>query len=160
LTCLHPFGTVSRRALLWRPLSAARDQPIFDFLLAQVVVQGKPDLVRYLLEHGANPNAVSRYNHRSCLTIARLTGRTEIAGPLEQFGDTPKGSNGLHLVSQLKQDDPDLDASIAIIDLLLKYGADPLARNHADKTPEQWIRSLGMDEVADYMAERFTRHSG
>lgn len=290
------------------------NEPIFDFLLAQVVVQGKPDLVRYLLEHGANSNAVSRYNHRSCLTTARLTGRTEIASLLEQFGataepfsiadqfriacdrgdrilgeqllgqnpqllqdyalfgdcamlgadtclwlvqqgfdintrnrtgqtvlhryalsnnaeaikvllqhgadpelkennwqatplglalhhhhwpvievlepisndildmsrmanaqrvadllardptlarlHTPKGNNGLHLVSQLKQDDPDLDASIAIIDLLLKYGADPLARNHADKTPEQWIRSLGMDEVADYMAERFTRHSG
>ena len=289
------------------------EEPIFDFLLTQVVLQGKPDLVRYLLEHGTNPNAVSRYIHRSCLTIARLTGRTAIAGLLEQFGatvepfsiadqfriacdrydrilgeqllgqnpellqdygllvdcamvdadtclwlvrqgfdintrnrtgqtilhryalsnnaeaikvllqhgadpdlkennwqatplglalhhhhwpvievlgpisndildmsrmtnaqraaellardptlarlHTPKGNNGLHLVSQLKQDDPDLDASIAIIDLLLKYGADPLARNHADKTPEQWIRSLGMDEVADYMAERLTRRT-
>jgi hypothetical protein len=70
---------------------------------------------------------------------------------------TPKGNNALHLVSQLKQDDPDLDASFATIDLLLKYGADPLAHNHADKTPEQWIRSLGMDEVADYMAGRFIR---
>jgi hypothetical protein len=37
--------------------------------------------------------------------------------------------------------------------------AELLARNHVDKTPEQWIRSLGMDEVADYMAERFTRQA-
>lgn len=290
------------------------NEPILDFLLTQVVRQGKSDLVQYLLEHGANPNAVSRYIHRSCLIMARLTGRTEIAGLLEQFGataepfsiadqfriacdrhdrilgeqllgqnpqllqdyelfadcamvdadtclwlvrqgfdintrnrtgqtilhryalsnnaeaikvllqhgadpdlkennwratalglalhhhhqpvievlapisndildmsrmanaqraaellardptlagvHTPKGNNALHLVSQLKQDDPDLDASIAIIDLLWKYGADPLARNHADKTPEQWIRSLGMDEVADYMAERFSQQTG
>jgi ankyrin repeat protein len=287
------------------------NEAIFDFLLAQVVVQGKTDLVRYLLEHGANPNAVSRYTHRSCLNVARLTGRTQIAALLEQFGasaeplgladqfriacdrhdpvlgeqllrqnpllledgellrdcamvdaetclwlvkqgfdingrnrsgqtvlhnyalwnnpaavrlllehgadpdlkehnwqatplamalhhhhwavievllpisnnildvcrmaHTPRaaqllaedpslvrvragsGNTALHLVSQVKQDDPDLEASIATIELLLKYGADPTARNNEGMTPEQWVRSLGMDEVADYMAERFLK---
>jgi uncharacterized protein len=291
----------------WGPDDA---EAIFDFLLAQVVVQGKSDLVRYLLEQGANPNAVSRYSHRSCLNVARLTGRTEIAALLEQFGasaepftiadqfriacahhdhalgeqllrdnpsllgnaellrdcamvdadtclwlmrqgfdintrnrtgqtvlhnyalwnnpdavklllqhgadptlkeyhwqatplgmalhhhhwpviavllpisndildvcrmadaarlaellagdptlakaSTPMGNNALHLVSQTKQDDPDLEATIATIELLLKYGAEPTARNREGMTPEQWVRSLGMDEVADYMAERFT----
>ncbi|HTC43852.1 MAG TPA: ankyrin repeat domain-containing protein [Steroidobacteraceae bacterium] len=286
-------------------------QSIFDFLLAQVVVQGKSALVRYLLEQGADPNAVSRYNHRSCLNVARLTGRTEIAALLEQFGAsaeplsladqfriacdrhdtvlgerllsdhpqllddqallrdcamvdaatclwlvrhgfdintrnqagqtvlhnyalwnnpeavrlllqhgadpdlkeyhwqatalgmalhhhhwpvievllpvskdildlcrmadashaarlltqdpalakarTDSGNTALHLVSQTRQDDPDLDASIATIELLLKYGADPTARNKQGMIPEQWVRSLGMDEVADYMAERFLK---
>jgi ankyrin repeat protein len=289
--------------------SADDEEAIFDFLLAQVVVQGKTDLVRYLLEHGANPNTVSRYNHRSCLNVARLTGRTQIAELLEQFGasaepfgiadqfriacaqhdpvlgeqllrqnpsllgnaellrecamvdadtclwlmrqgfdintrnrtgqtvlhnyaqwnnpdavrlllqhgadptlkehhwqatplgmalhhhhwpvievllpicedildvcrmadaprlaallaadptrataSTPMGNNALHLVSQTKQDAPDLAAAIATIELLLKYGVDPTARNQEGMTPEQWVRSLGMDEVADYMAERF-----
>jgi ankyrin repeat protein len=44
------------------------------------------DLVRFLLERGANPNAVSRYNHHSAHAVARLTGRSEIAALLEQFG--------------------------------------------------------------------------
>jgi hypothetical protein len=39
--------------------------------------------------------------------------------------------------------------------VLLKYGADPTALNHEGKTPTQWFRQLGMDEVADYMSTRF-----
>ncbi len=62
------------------------EEPIFDFLLSQVAAQGKLELVRFLLEHGASPNAVSRYNHHSAHAIAQLTGRTEIADLLEQFG--------------------------------------------------------------------------
>lgn len=68
---------------------------------------------------------------------------------------TPNGNTALHLVSQAKQDDPDYDASVATIQVLLKYGADPEARNNEGKTPAEWYRQLGMDEVADYMAERF-----
>ena len=289
--------------------SADDEEPIFDFLLCHVVANGNLELVRFLLERGANPNAVSRYNHHSVHAVARLTGRTEIAALLEQFdarveplsvedrfaialhqqdkglaadmlrqhpqlvqniellsncamsdvdtclwlvqqgydinchnhsgqtvlhryaswkkpeevakliahgadpdareknwhstplgialhhhhwpvvdvllpvthnlmdmcrmadakrGEellaqdatrvferTPKGNTALHVVSQAKQDDPDFDASVATIELLLKYGADPTVRNHEGKTPSQWYRQLGMDEVADYMAERF-----
>jgi ankyrin repeat protein len=64
------------------------------------------------------------------------------------------GNTALHVVSQAKQDDPDFDASVATIELLLKYGADPTALNKEGKTPAQWYRQLGMDEVADYMADR------
>jgi ankyrin repeat protein len=284
-------------------------EPILDFLLSQVVVQGNLGLVRYLLEHGANVNAVSRYHHRCALTIARLNGQAEIADLLTRFGATaeplniadqfrvacaqhdldlarkllrqhppllqdndlfrdcamvdldtclwliqqgydintrnrsgqtvlhnyalwnnpdavatllqhgadpdakeyhwqatplglalhhhhwsvidvllpisndlfdvsrmaaaeratvllardpalaqqrtPMGNTALHTVSQAKQDDPDFDASVATIELLLKYGADPMARNDEGKTPAQWYRQLGMDEMADYMSERF-----
>lgn len=284
------------------------NEPIFDFLLSQVVVQGKLELVRYLLERGANANAVSRYNHRCALTIAQLTGRAEIADLLTQFGAsaeplndadqfraacaqhdrklagkllrqhpqllqdndlfrdcamvdvdtclwlvkqgydintrnrsgqtvlhsyalwnnpeavttllphgadpdaqeyhwqatplgmalhhhhwpvvdvllpisnnlfdvcrmadaeraaillardpalaqqrTPMGNSPLHVISQAKQDDPDFDASVATIELLLKFGAEPMAVNHEGKTPAQWYRQLGMDELADYMSER------
>ena len=290
--------------------SADDEEPIFDFLLSYEVAQGDLDLVRFLLERGANPDAVSRYNHHSAHAIARLTGRTEIAALLEQFGatveplsiedrfavalhqdkslaadllrqhasllrnvellgncamagvetclwlvqqgydintpnssgqtvlhryaswnkpdavatllaqgadpdareknwhatplglalhhhywpvvevllpvtnnlldmcrvadaerverllaedagrvseSTPKGNTALHVVSQAKQDDPDFDASVATIDLLLKHGADPTALNHEGKTPADWYRQLGMDELADYMADRITR---
>jgi ankyrin repeat protein len=285
------------------------NEPIFDFLLCQVVVQGKLQLVRFLLEHGANPNAVSRYNHRAAHTVARLTGRVEIADLLERFGATseplcvedqfrvacdrhdligaanllqqhphllqdtelflncamvdvdtclwlvqqgysinardrsgktvlhnyalwnnpagittllqhgadpevrennwqatplgmalhhhhwpvvevllpissnlfdvcrmadadrarvllaqdasqanertPMGNTPLHVVSQARQDEPDFDASVATIELLVQYGTDPRATNNEGKTPSQWFRQCGMDEVADYMAERF-----
>jgi ankyrin repeat protein len=283
-------------------------EPILDFLLSHVVLHGKIELVRYLLEHGANANAVSRYNHHTAHAIAQLMGRTELAALLERFGakveplgvedqfrvaidrhdlelagtllrqhahllrdheligtcalygvdtclwlvqqgydiNTPNGTGqtvlhryatwassdavttllqhgadpdvqehnwratplgmalhhhhwpvvevllpisnnlfdvcrmadakraavllardptlisqrtgigytALHVVSQAKQDDPDLDASIATIELLLKYGADPKAVNNEGKTPAQWYRQLGMDDIADYMVER------
>jgi ankyrin repeat protein len=283
------------------------DEPIFDFLLSQVVVQGKLDLVRYLLEHGANANAVSRYNHRPAHAIAQLTGRTEIAELLEKHGakteplsvedrfriacvqhdfdaadtllrehpqllrggelfghcamvdvetclwlmrqgydintrdhsgqtvlhryslwnrpeavstllqhgadpdvtefnwqatplgmalhhhhwavvevllpisnslfdvcrmaDTERakvllardpsltqrrtslGNTPLHLISQAKQEDPDFDASVATIQLLLTCGADPKALNNEGKTPAQWYRQFGMDELADYLGQ-------
>jgi ankyrin repeat protein len=290
--------------------SAGDKEPIFDFLLCHEVANGDLELVRFLLERGANPNSVSRYNHHSVHAVARLTGRTEIAALLEKFdarvellsvedrfaialhqqdkslaadmlrqhpqllqniellsncamsdvdtclwlvqhgydincqnhsggqtvlhryaswrkpeevakliahgadpdareknwhstplgialhhhhwpvvdvllpvthnlmdmcrvadaerGEellaqdatrvferTPMGNTALHVVSQAKQDDPDFDASVATIEILLKYGADPTVRNHEGKTPSQWYRQLGMDEVADYMAERF-----
>lgn len=284
------------------------EEPIFDFLLSYEVAQGDLDLVRFLLERGANPNAVSRYNHHSAHAVARLTGRSEMAALLEQFGArveplsvedefgvalargdkslaadmlrqhphllqdsdlfsncamsgvenclwlvqqgfdintpnrsgqtvlhryaawnkpdavatliargadpdvreknwqatalgmalhhhhwsvvdvltpvtsnlldmcrladaeraerllvrdptlvlerTPMGNTALHVISQAKQDDPDVDASIATIELLLKYGADPGVLNKEGKTPAQWYRQLGMDEVADYMTDR------
>ncbi len=67
---------------------------------------------------------------------------------------TPRGNTPLHVVSQAKQNDPDFNATVATIELLLKYGADPKATNNEGKTPAQWYRQLGMDEVADYMSER------
>ena len=305
LPILVQYGLKAGEPANWGP---DEKEPIFDFLLSQVVVQGKLELVRYLLEHGANANAVSRYNHHSAHAVAQLTGRTEIADLLERFGAkpeplsvedqfrvacsrrdrklgesllrqqpqllqdhdlfrdcslvdvetclwlvqqgydintrnrsgqtvlhgyaqidnpgavatllqhgadpeakesnwqatplgmalhqhrwrvvevllpvsnnlfdvcsmadteraaivlardptlaqqrTPTGKTALHVVSQAKQDDPDFEASVATIELLLKYGADPKALNNDGKTPAQWYRQLGMDEVADYMTER------
>jgi ankyrin repeat protein len=305
LSILVQYGLKAGEPANWDPDDT---EPIFDFLLSHVVVNGKLDLVRYLLEHGANANAVSRYNRHSAHAIAQLTARTDIAQLLEQFGakveplsvedqfrvacsqrdrqragellrqhpqllqnnqlftdcamvdvetclwlvqqgydietpdrngrtvlhnyalwnnpaavttllqhganpeakepnwwatplgmalhhrhwpvvavllpisndlldvcrvadaeraalllardptliqqHTPKGTTALHIVSQAKQDDPDFDASIATIDLLLKYGADPKALNSQGKTPAQWYRQYGMDELADYLTER------
>jgi ankyrin repeat protein len=305
LPILVQYGLKAGEPANWSP---DEKEPIFDFLLSQVVVQGKLELVRYLLEHGANANAVSRYNHHSALAIALLTGRTEMADLLKRFGAkpeplsvedqfrvacsrrdrtlgdsllrqnpqllqnndlfrdcsmvdvetclwlvqqgydintrsdngqtvlhsyaqcnnpdavttllrhgadpeakennwqatplgmalhqhrwsvvevllpisnnlldlcrmadteraaillareptlaqqrTPKGNTALHVVSQAKQDDPDFNASVATIELLLKYGADPKAPNNEGKTPVQWYRQLGMDEIADYMSGR------
>ncbi|HTV76983.1 MAG TPA: ankyrin repeat domain-containing protein [Steroidobacteraceae bacterium] len=281
------------------------EEPILDFLLSFVVTQGRDDLARYLLEQGANPNAVSRYHHRSAHIMAQLTQRTDIAELLRQFGATPeplsvedqfrlacgrhertlaeellqqhpqllqdpqlfrdcamtdtetclwlvrrgydmnardasgrtvlhnyalrndaaavatllrngvdphlkeynwqatalglalhhrhwpvvevllpvsrdlfdvcrvadakraaellaaepgligqrtpKGNTALHVVSQAKQEEPDVGASVATIEVLLKNGADRNARNDENKTAAQWYRQLGMDELAEFL---------
>lgn len=57
---------------------------------------------------------------------------------------TPRGNTPLHVVGQARQDDPDFDASVATIELLLHYGADPQATNEG-KTPSQGFRQSGMD---------------
>ena len=288
----------------WDP---SETEPIFDFLLSQVVTQGRIDLVRFLLEHGANPDAINRYNHRSAHANAQLSDRADIAGLLEQHGArtqplpiedrfrvacgrhdqalattlleqhprlrqdaalfrdcamvdvdtclwlvargfdintrgkdgqtalhnyalwnnaaavkallqhgadpdlkefhyqatplglalhhhhwpvvevlapvsndvfdvcrtadrdrlqvllsrdpslvrqcTPMGNTPLHVVSQARQDDPDMDACVATIDLLLRHGADPDARNQQNRTVAEWYRQMGMDELADCLAE-------
>jgi len=288
------------------------DNPVvlFDFLLSQVVLQGQLELVQFLLEHGANPDAVSVYNQRNCHANAQLVARSDIAELLLQHGAkpvklgiddqvrvacgvrdlpraqallrqhpqllqdnelfrdcamvdvatclwlldqgydintrnrngqtvlhnyalwndadavrqllargadpdlqeyhyqatplglalhhhhwpvidvlapvannlfdvcrvadskraalllardaslaqqrTPMGNTLLHIVSQARQDDPDYDASVATIGVLLQYGVDPLARNNQNKTPAQWYRQLGMDELADYLQRRIS----
>jgi ankyrin repeat protein len=283
-------------------------EPIFDFLLSQVVMQGRVDLVRFLLEHGADPNAISRYNHRSAHANAQLSDRADIAELLERHGarieplstedqfrvacgrhdrtqaaamlqhhpqllrdaalfrdcamvdvdtclwlvqqgfdinarnkdgqttlhnyalwnnaaavstllrhgadpdlkefryqatalglalhhrhwsvvevlapisndvfdvcrtadsgrlqvllsrdaslarqSTPLGNTPLHVVSQARQDDPDMEASIATIELLLRHGADPATRNQQNKTAAEWYRQMGMDNLADCLVER------
>ncbi|MGC1459599.1 MAG: ankyrin repeat domain-containing protein [Steroidobacteraceae bacterium] len=299
------YGLKTGERANWNPDDL---EPIFDFLLSHVVAQGRLNLVRYLLEQGANANAVSRYSHRSAHATAQLTARTDIVELLERYGAkpeplsvedqfrgachghdqetaarlllehsrllrdndlfcdcamvdvetclwlvrqgfdinardhsgqtvlhkyslwnmpdavatllqhaadpeamennwhatalgmalhhhhwpvvevllpisnnlfdvcrmasteraqallsrdpvlvqqrTPMGNSALHVVSQAKQDDADFDASVATIELLLQYGADPQARNNEGKTPAQWYRQFGMDELADYMARR------
>lgn len=288
----------------WGP---GEKEPIFDFLLSQVVLQGQAELVQFLLEHGANPDAVSRYNHRSAHANAQLAGHVKIATLLEQHGAqvqplsrddqfrvacaqhdwslasrmlqeqprmlrdsplfrscamvdvetclwlvaqgfdingrdangqtvlhnyalwnnpeavrsllqhganadlkehhygatalglalhhrhwdvvdvlapvsndvfdvsriadsqrlkllldrdpslamqrTPMGNTPLHVVSQSRQEDPDVEACTATIDLLLERGVDPTARNKEGRTAAQWYRQHGMDELADHLEQ-------
>jgi ankyrin repeat protein len=71
---------------------------------------------------------------------------------------TPMGNTPLHVASQARQDDPDVDASTATIDLLLRHGADPEARNSQNKTVAEWYRHLGMDDLAECVLERSAIH--
>jgi ankyrin repeat protein len=142
----------------------------------------KPDAVATLLAHGADPDVKEKNWHstplgmalhhhywpvvdvllpvtNNLLDICRLTDskraeRLLVRDPTQVQERTPMGNTALHVVSQARQDDPDLNACVATIELLLKYGADPTVLNNEGKTPAQWYRQLGMDEVADYMAER------
>jgi ankyrin repeat protein len=142
----------------------------------------KPDAITTLLMHGADPDAKENNWQATPLGFAlhnRHWPVVEVLLPISNnlldvcsMADsdraaillardaslarqrTPSGNTALHVVSQAKQDDPDFDASVATIEVLLKHGADPTALNNEGKTPAQWYRQLGMDDLADYLSER------
>jgi ankyrin repeat protein len=141
-----------------------------------------PGAVAMLLTQGADPNAkeknwhatplgIALHHHhwpvievllpvtRNLLDMCRVADFERAEGLLAQdptrvSEQTPSGNTALHVVSQAKQDDPEFDASVATIEVLLKYGADPTIRNNEGKTPSQWYRQFGMDELADHLAKR------
>lgn len=54
-------------------------QSTFDYFVAQAAAAGRFGRVRLLVEHGAGPNAVNRYNGHSCYSLALLIGHREMA---------------------------------------------------------------------------------
>jgi len=61
-------------------------QSTFDFLLSYAVRRGLMDRVVFLLNQGADPNAVNVYNQRTAYANALVTGRKDIADYLCQQG--------------------------------------------------------------------------
>jgi ankyrin repeat protein len=141
-----------------------------------------PTAITVLLQHGADPDleennwhatplGLALFHHfwpvvevllpisNNLLDVCRMADTERAAtllarNPTVAHLRTPSGNTPLHVISQAKQDDPNVEASIATIELLLEHGADPKAVNNEGKTPEQWYRQLGMDELADYMTAR------
>jgi ankyrin repeat protein len=70
---------------------------------------------------------------------------------------TPMGNTALHVVSQAKDQNVDVEASAAMIDLLLANGADIEARNNEGLTPLQWYRKLGIDAMVELLQQRGAR---
>jgi ankyrin repeat protein len=64
------------------------------------------------------------------------------------------GNTPLHVVSQARDDNVDVEASAATIDLLLAHGADLSARNNEGLTPLGSYRKLGVDELVDLLHAR------
>jgi ankyrin repeat protein len=58
----------------------------FDFILSTAVDRGRIKRIWILLEAGANPNAINRYNGRSAHTNAVLAHQPDIAATLLQYG--------------------------------------------------------------------------
>ena len=62
---------------------------------------------------------------------------------------TPMGNTPLHVVGNALDHVVDLEATGAVVRLLLQHGADPHATNNEGLTPAQFHRKMGNDEVAD-----------
>lgn len=56
---------------------------------------------------------------------------------------SPSGNGPLHEISD------DFERAAELIELLLRAGADPTARNAAGQTPAERLEALGLDEIAD-----------
>jgi len=113
------------------------------------------DVVRYLLEAGADPRPASRQGGFTALhsAVATDAGKVdiEIVRMLVDKGADPNakaqsGSTALHTVG--------FTGDGASLDLLLKHGADPGIKNNDGKSAADIARERGHQEIADLLITR------
>jgi len=166
--------------LLARGFNINSQTPDGRTVLHRIAAGNQLNEVKALVACGANPNLRERHYEGTPLGFALHNRAWDVANYLKEFSNdifdvvrmgyvagaaqllarapalvhqrTPMGNTPLHVVSQAVDHDVDVDASIAIIRLLLQYGADPQARNNDGLTPPQFLRKLGNDEVANLVA--------
>jgi ankyrin repeat protein len=92
LELLFEYGLDNEARVNWT--SAGEPPRVLDYLIAQAAGNGHSKRLRSLLDHGANPNARSTYNGRSCYQAALIAGQTEIAALLVERGATPEPLTG------------------------------------------------------------------
>ncbi len=68
------------------PAERAKAEPILSYLVAQAAANGHVRRLAMLLEHGADPDARSRYSGKSCWQVAIIRGRTDLAELLAKHG--------------------------------------------------------------------------
>jgi ankyrin repeat protein len=87
LELLFSYGLDGPDRVNW---SGDPDRPdserIGDYLVVAAAGRGHIARLRVLLEHGADPNAVSRYDGKTCYQTALLAGRLEVASILLEHG--------------------------------------------------------------------------
>ena len=100
--------------------------------------------------HGKNLEmARFQAEHSRLLLDAVMTGHVALARELlaadpESVKErSPSGSTPLHFLPE------DADIAEQLMDLLLRHGADPQAKNDAGQTPAQALEANGRDEAAD-----------
>jgi ankyrin repeat protein len=122
---------------------------MFSYLVAQAAHVGHMKRLRCLLEHGADPNAVSNYTGKTCYQSAVIAGRADVRALLLEFGATELPIEGkdafVAACNRLDRDEAErlldghpeylqdvqvlLDAAqggaVPVVRLLLELGMDP-----------------------------------
>jgi ankyrin repeat protein len=83
LELLFGFGLNAKDVVNWDPEGRLL---VFDYLLAQAASSARPARLRWLLDHGANPNARSSYTNKTCYQLSLLSGHPELAELLVEHG--------------------------------------------------------------------------
>ncbi len=114
---------------------------------AIVTEHSEPKMIEYLVEHGADVNAVDKGEHWTPLHFAARDRKAEIVKILLQhgavvdsvdsFGNTPLS----HYITSTYPRNP------AVVDLLLAHGADPNRKNNYDVSPIDVARTIGNPEL-------------
>lgn len=90
LDLLFEYGLSKDDRVAWDAVPPRPDEPepelMLSYLVAQAVHHGHEKRLACLLEHGADPNAVSRYTGRTCYREAVVLGRREIVELLLRHG--------------------------------------------------------------------------
>jgi len=93
LDLLFAYGLGSQHRINW-DLGHASATGILDFLLVAAVRNGHLARLNCLLDHGADPNATSTYDGKTCYRHALLAGRPDMAAILLGRGARPDPLDG------------------------------------------------------------------
>lgn len=145
LELLFGFGLNAKDVVNW-------DQEgrllVFDYLLAQAASSGRPTRLRWLLAHGANPNARSSYTNKTCYELALLSGHPELAQMLVEHGAQAEPLTGVDaFVAAVREGDR--TRATALLEGHPEYLTDVEPLLHAalegDASGVRLLLELGMD---------------
>lgn len=111
---------------------------------------GHTDVVKYLLDKGANPNAVSATGE-TALHFAAYAGHNEIVRMLVE-SEADVGAVNIEKNTPLHY--AALNGTTETARLLVKYGAELNARNHYGYTPRDRAEVSGHEEMAAFFASQ------
>ena len=102
------------------------------------------ELSQLLLARGANPNVESKANKITALLLAVENRDGYLAGALLEHGAAVNGSNSDGYSALMAASEA---GDLAMVELLLSYGALPELTDHKDRTAENFAQREGHDEI-------------
>jgi uncharacterized protein len=140
------------RALIAQGVNVSDPDANGDAPLVMAAYEGHTDIVRLLLEAGADVTAVDPGMKATALHAAAYAGRTDAAQLLIEYGididkQGPKnGYTALH--------DAIWQNNIDTAKVLIEAGADLTLQSHSGETPLQFARSKKRREIAEMIERR------
>jgi len=119
-------------------------------LLCQAIMWGKPEMVEYLIQRGADIYSTEASEECSSMWFAIFKGRVDVLEMLLKYGADPNkketcvdGSRPLDLAI--------MSGQLSIVTALVQGGANPRAKDRWRITPIENARTLGFNEIATFL---------